>query len=92
MLFNYIKTELNSSRPVIVNTQSHAMVAYWYNNITSVTKIIRVNLWWWEWLKITSDSGVVYYGSNIDYYMDAIYYDWASQWGIKSIFNINLKK
>jgi hypothetical protein len=84
-IFAKIKTEIDASRPAIVNTSKHSLVVFWYHSSISSAKIIRVNLWFWDIAEISPG----YYWSNIDYNINAISYDNTSYW-IKSIIQIKL--
>lgn len=84
-IFSKIKTEIDASRPAIVNTSKHSFVVFWYHSSISSARIIRVNLWFWDLAEISSG----YYWSNIDYNINAIYYDNSSNW-VKSIIQIKL--
>lgn len=90
-LFQEIKSEINSLKPIIVNTADHSMVAFWYYNSTiSSAKIIRVNLGFWHNSKITWTNGIIYYWSNIDYHMDSLYFSWQNQYWILNAFKFTL--
>lgn len=93
LFHNNIKPEINAWRPIIVNTTTHSFVAFWYYNTTLVnTKIIRVNLWFWPSYPITSDSWTMYYGSNIDYNIDSIFFPNVNQWAIHSVIKVIISK
>jgi len=87
-IFSKTKSEINSFRPVIINTDSHSMVGFWYKS-TGTSKIVRMNMWW-GWTAQTS----WYNWSNIDQNLDSIYY-YNSNTGLyyhdtKSIITVNL--
>lgn len=92
-LFSLIKTEINSWRPVIANSTTHSMVAYWYNS-TSWLPIIRVNMWWGPSNYLTWTNWVQYKYSNIDYNMNSIYYGTPLEQkpSISNITTFNIKK
>ncbi len=84
-LFNILKYEINNSRPIIANTESHSMVAFWYYNTNnSDTKIIRLNLWFGNSYQV--DSGIFWI--NVDYNMDSIFYNWENKWWIESLIKV----
>lgn len=72
-LFSKIKVEINSWRPVMVNSSEHSMVAYWYNSSSSLP-VIRLNMWWGASNYVTWTNWVIYKYSNIDYNMNSLYY------------------
>jgi len=74
-IFSNIKHEIDNLRPIIIHTlwtPWHDIVWFWYKSIWNY-KVARVNMWWWgiskEW---------IYYLSNIDQNLDAIYYNWSN--------------
>ncbi len=77
-VFNRVKSEINSWRPIIINVEAsnweiwHSVVWFGYKS-TWNARIVRVNLWyWWE------DSYYwYYYWSNIDQNLDSVYYNWS---------------
>lgn len=77
-LFPTIKSEINAGRPVVLNTDNHSIVAYWYNKSITTANIVRVNVWWWEANSMTGSDNKKYYTSNIDYNMNYIYYNNAN--------------
>lgn len=87
-LFLNIKNEINSSRPIIAATGDHVFVVFWYYNTSSDLKIVRANLWGWNLYNMTDINGNIYYGSNVDYNMDSIYYGWSDHWSIKHIVKV----
>ncbi len=87
-LFSTIKTEINAERPVMLNTDNHSVVVYWYNKNFTTANIIRVNLGWW-YRSISWIDWKIYYLSNIDYNINYIYYNSANH-SPKSIVTFKL--
>lgn len=88
-LFQNIKSEINLWRPLIWNTSNHAIVIFgYYNSSNTNIKVFRANVWWWAYYNFTDSNTNIYYGSNIDYNIDSIYYSSAEQWPIKSIVKV----
>ncbi len=90
-LFKIIKSEINSGRPVMASNKTHSMVAYWYNS-TSGLPIVRLNMWWGAWSKITWTNWVEYTNTNIDYNMNALFYNWIEKTAIQNIVTIKIIK
>lgn len=85
-LFNYIKTEINNDKPLILHLSKsdsgHAVVVYWYKSWS--TPIIRVNLGWWP------NSHINWYKtSRIDYNMNSIFYN-DSNWIWKAVTTFDI--
>jgi hypothetical protein len=93
-IFTSVKTEINAWRPIIINIQNtviseaHTVVWFWYRNVTT-TKVVRMNLWWGGTSK--ADVGSLYYTSNIDQNLDAIYYGWDSNKVASSVVKFTIK-
>lgn len=85
-IFYHIKDEIYNWRPVIVNTGSHSMVAFWYYNWWQ--NIVRINVWYWHNNKI-SDWIYSYYLSNMEYNINSIYY-WSNTQKLESLIKINI--
>lgn len=77
-LFSTIKTEIDAGRPIMLNTDNHSIVAYWYNSTITTANIVRVNLWWGSSSTMIWTDNKTYYTSNIDYNMNYIYYNKAN--------------
>lgn len=76
ILFNSIKSEINSGRPLVWWDWNHAMVIYWYYmTADSSIKIIRVNLWLGNSYVLWSASWLYYRTTAIDYNLNSIYYE-----------------
>lgn len=89
-LFSAIKSSIDLNRPIMANTTTHAMVAYWYNS-ASWNPIIRLNLWWWQTMyQYWTDWITKYYYSSIDFNMNWLYYDNADKWRITSLVRVTI--
>lgn len=77
-LFTTIKTEINAWRPVLLNTDNHSIVVYWYNKSFTTANLIRVNLWWGPNSTIKWVDWKYYSLSSIDYNINYIYYNSAN--------------
>ncbi|MDD3145188.1 MAG: hypothetical protein PHV23_03685 [Candidatus Gracilibacteria bacterium] len=76
ILFNSIKSEINSGRPLVGGDGNHAMVIYgYYMTADSSIKIIRVNLGLGNSYVLGSASGLYYRTTAIDYNLNSIYYE-----------------
>jgi hypothetical protein len=85
-LFNNIKNEIDNWRPIIVNTSSHSMVAFWYYSWW--VNIVRINVWYWEDGTIY-DWTYNYYLSNMEYNINSIDY-WLDIKPLKSLIKVNI--
>ncbi len=88
-LFSTIKTEINNGRPVMLNTDTHSIVIYWYNSTITTANIVRANLWWGSGSTLIWIDNKTYYTSNIDYNMNYIYYN-ATNHTSKSVVTFKL--
>jgi len=77
-LFGDIIHEIARGRPVIIHTETHTLVAYWYKKVVS-DKMIRVNYWWWRKSHAT-----------VDVNMDAININWKKR-NVEAITTIEIK-
>ena len=89
-MFQTIKTEINSSRPVVWSTKTHTFAIFWYSNDNYNSKVVRINIWWWN-TSFKDTNNNIYYGSNIDYNIDNFFYNGVSQWALLSISTFNIK-
>lgn len=89
-IFSKIKEEIDANHPIIIWNNTHSMVAFWYNS--NINNIVRVNLWWGWTSNIIWTNGITYKTSNIDYNINSMYYNNASQPSINHYVTFNIKK